>query len=193
MSSSKNKDIIILIFILLLIIIIIIIILLIIVIIIIIYYYYYYYHYYYYCPLPFRKKKRGYIVFDFPWCSFRDAWFRVCSTCERNSSYSFRPIFLKFYRCFNHNPKIHMWRWSGGAKVSCVSRHRCVQLILAYSWARPAILVAGKRRKGMFLFLWFLYFHSCSSFFPVPLFHLFYYLFCLFSPFLWETTQNDKG
>ena len=49
--------------------------------------------------------------------------------------------------------------------------------ILAYSWARPAILVAGKDR-GMFLFLLFLHFHSCSSFFPVPLFHLFY----LFSP-----------
>ena len=36
-----------------------------------------------------------------------------------------------------------------------------------------------------------LHFHSCSSFFTVPLFHLFYYLFYFFSPFLWETTQND--
>ena len=63
-----------------------------------------------------------------------------------------------------------------------------VQLILAYSWARPAILVVGKGRGGMFLLLLFLYFHSCSSFFPVPLFHLFYYLF---SPFLWEMAQND--
>ena len=35
-------------------------------------------------------------------------------------------------------------RWSGGAKVSCILCHRGVQLILAYSWARPAILVAGK-------------------------------------------------
>ena len=60
------------------------------------------------------------------------------------------------------------------------------QLILAYSWARPAILVAGKGRGGMFLFLLFLHFHFCSSFFPVPLFHLFYYLF---SPFLWEMTK----
>ena len=66
-----------------------------------------------------------------------------------------------------------------------------IQLILAYSWARPVNLVAGKGRGGMFLFFPFLHFHSCSSFFPVPLFHLFYYLFCLFSPFLWETTQND--
>ena len=32
----------------------------------------------------------------------------------------------------------------------------------------------------MFLFLLFLHFHSCSSFFPVPLFHLFCYLFCRF-------------
>ena len=83
------------------------------------------------------------------------------------------------------------WGWSGGAKVSCILCHRGVQLILAYSWARPAILVAGKGREVMFLFLLFLHFHSCSSFFPVPLFHLFCYLFCLFSPFLWETTQND--
>ena len=73
--------------------------------------------------------------------------------------------------------------------VSFVARG--VQLILADSWARPAILVAGKGREVMFLFLLFLHFHSCFSFFPVPPFHLFCYLFCLFSPFLWETTQND--
>ena len=81
--------------------------------------------------------------------------------------------------------------WSGGPKVLCISRHRGVQLILAYSWARPAILLAGKGRGRMFLFRLFHHFHSCSSFFPVPLFHLFYYLLYLFSPFLWETTQND--
>ena len=81
--------------------------------------------------------------------------------------------------------------WSGGAKVLCILHHWGVQLILAYSWARPAILVVGKGRGGMFLFLLFLHFHSCSSFFPVPLFHLLYSLFYLFSPFLWETTQND--
>ena len=69
--------------------------------------------------------------------------------------------------------------------------HQGIQLILACSWARPAILVAGKGRGEMFLFLLFLHFHSCSSSFLVPLFHLFYCLFCFFSPFLWETTQND--
>ena len=53
--------------------------------------------------------------------------------------------------------------WSGGAKVS-ILRPRGVQLILAYSWARPAILVAGKGSGGMFLFLLFLY-----VFIPVPL------------------------
>ena len=83
------------------------------------------------------------------------------------------------------------WWWSGGAKVLCILHHRGVQLILAYSWTRPAILVVGKGRGGMFLFLLFLHFHSCSSFYPVPLFHLLYSLFYLFSPFLWETTQND--
>ena len=81
--------------------------------------------------------------------------------------------------------------WSGGANVLCILYHWGVQLILAYSWARPAILVVGKGRGGMFLFLLFLHFHSCSSFFPVPLFHLLYSLFYLFSPFLWEMTQND--
>ena len=45
------------------------------------------------------------------------------------------------------------WGWLGGAKVLCISRHRGVQLILAYSWARPAILVAGKGRGGMFFIL----------------------------------------
>ena len=81
--------------------------------------------------------------------------------------------------------------WSGGAKVLCILHHWGVQLILAYIWARPAILVVDKSRGGMFLFLLFLHFHSYSSFFPVPLFHLLYSLFYLFSPFLWETTQND--
>ena len=36
-------------------------------------------------------------------------------------------------------------------KVSCILRHGGVQLRLAYSWARPAILVVGKGRWGMFL------------------------------------------
>ena len=85
----------------------------------------------------------------------------------------------------------YIWGWLGGAKVLCILHHWGVQLILAYSWARPAVLVVGKDRGGMFLFLLFLHFHSCSSFFPVPLFHLLYSLFYLFSPFLWETTQND--
>ena len=66
------------------------------------------------------------------------------------------------------------------------------QMILACSWARPAILVAGKGRRGMFLFLLFLHFHSCSPFFPVPLFHfLSSSISSIFSPFLLETTQND--
>ena len=72
-------------------------------------------------------------------------------------------------------------------KVLCILRHRGIQLILAYSWARLANLVAG--RGECFLFLLLLPFHSCSCFFPVgPLFHLLCYLFY---PFLWEMTQND--
>ena len=49
-----------------------------------------------------------------------------------------------------------------GMSILLALRQRSVQLILAYSWARPAILVAGKGRGGMFLVLLFLYFHSCS-------------------------------
>ena len=69
-------------------------------------------------------------------------------------------------------------------KVLCILHHWGVQLILAYSWARPAILVVGKGIGGMFLFLLFLHFLSCSSFFPVPLFHLLYSLSSIsFLPF----------
>ena len=41
----------------------------------------------------------------------------------------------------------------------------------------------------MFLFLLFLHFHSCSSFFPVPLFHLLYSLLSLFSLSLGDDTK----
>ena len=79
--------------------------------------------------------------------------------------------------------------WSGGAKVSCILRHQGVQLILAYSWARPAILVAGKGRWGIFLFFLFLHFHSCS-FLPCPsLSSLLLSLLSLFSLSLGEDTK----
>ena len=97
-------------------------------------------------------------------------------------------ILIKKYWYTEDKFSLFLWGWLGGGKVSCILRHRGVQLILAYSLARPVILVVGKGRGGMFLFLPF---HSCSSFFPLPLFHLFYYFFYLFSPCPWETTQND--
>ena len=56
---------------------------------------------------------------------------------------------------------------NGEAKVSCILLHRGVQLILAYSWTRPAVLAAGKGRGGFFLFLLFLHCHS-FSFLPCP-------------------------
>ena len=64
-------------------------------------------------------------------------------------------------------------------KVSCSFFDRGAELILVYSWARPAVLAAGKGRGGMLLFLLFLPFLLFSFFFPIALFHL------------WETTQND--
>ena len=49
------------------------------------------------------------------------------------------------------------WGWSGVAKVSYILHQWGVQLILAGSWARPAILVSGKGkgRGGMFYFFCF--------------------------------------
>ena len=44
----------------------------------------------------------------------------------------------------------HFGVWSSVVKVSCILHHQCVQLLLAYSWARPAILVAGKGSGWMF-------------------------------------------
>ena len=53
------------------------------------------------------------------------------------------------------------------AKMSYILRHRGVQLILAYSWTRPAILVAGKDRGECFHFFCFF------TFIPIPLSSLF--------------------
>ena len=64
---------------------------------------------------------------------------------------------------FTHLGQISLVGWLGGAKVSFILRHRGAQLILAYSWARPAILVAGKGRGGCF------YFFCFFTFIPVPL------------------------
>ena len=83
--------------------------------------------------------------------------------------------------------------WSGGAKVLCIVRHRDTQLILAYSWARPAILVAGMGRGGMFLFLLFLHFHSCFSFFHFSLLSLVLSLLALFSLSLGDDKMIHKG
>ena len=33
--------------------------------------------------------------------------------------------------------------WEVGAKVSSILHHQGIQLILAYSWGRPVILVVG--------------------------------------------------
>ena len=69
--------------------------------------------------------------------------------------------FMENWRKLCHNDIYHQilllnhssgyWGWSGGAKVSCILCHWGVQLILAYSWARPAILVAGKGRRNVFI------------------------------------------
>ena len=67
--------------------------------------------------------------------------------------------------------------WLGEAKVSCSFCHRGAHLILAYSWAKHAVLAARNGRGGVLLFLLFLHFHSFSSFFPISFFHLLFYFF----------------
>ena len=63
-----------------------------------------------------------------------------------------------------------------------------VKLILAYSWARPAILAAGIGRGRMFFFS-SVSVTSFTSFSPVPLFTS---TISSISPhFIWEMTQND--
>ena len=76
--------------------------------------------------------------------------------------------------------------WLGEAKVSCTLRHQGVQLILAYSAPRPAVLAADKGGGGVggggavcVSSLSFIFISPLSH-----LFHLLYYLFYLSSPFL---------
>ena len=48
--------------------------------------------------------------------------------------------------------------WLGEAKVSCILRYRGAHLILAYIWARPAILTVDMSRGEMFVVLFFFFF-----------------------------------
>ena len=64
------------------------------------------------------------------------------------------------------NKTWHFLRVVGYGEGVWILRHWGDQLILAYSLTRPAILVAGKGRGGMFLFFCFF------TFIPVPLYSL---------------------
>ena len=62
--------------------------------------------------------------------------------------------------------------------------HQGVQLISVYSWARPAIFVAGKGVGECYFFCIF----TCMPLFPIPLISS--NIAFLFS--LWEMTWNDS-
>ena len=62
---------------------------------------------------------------------------------------------LSPFHCLNLKNVERDFKHQIGAKVSCILRHRGVKLRLAYSWARPAILAAGKGREGVFFFFCF--------------------------------------
>ena len=70
----------------------------------------------------------------------------ICHARGKNSNSS-----LLYFRVISH----FQWGWSGVVKVSAILCHQGVQLILAYSWARLAILVAGNGRGGCFYFFCF--------------------------------------
>ena len=78
---------------------------------------------------------------------------------------------------------------SGVAKASCILRHWGVQLILAYNWARPAILVAVKGRGRMFYFFCFFTF-ILILFLPCP--SLSSPLLSLLTPFSLSLGDNTK-
>ena len=57
-------------------------------------------------------------------------------------------------------PKYLVRQTVGGGRVVCILRQRDVQLILAYSWAKPAILVAVRVEGASFYFFCFFTFIS---------------------------------
>ena len=122
----------------------------------------------------------------FPWKIKKMAVFhRKRMNCNRVSYHIYHKYWDRQASANSVDPEqMHLIR-----ATSCVLCHWGVQLILAYSWARPAILVAGKGRGGVFLFLLFLHFHSFSSFFPVPLSSHLLSLLSLFSLPLGDDTK----
>ena len=46
--------------------------------------------------------------------------------------------------------------WLDETKVSCILRYQGAQLILAYIWARPVVLSAGKGTRGCYYFFCFI-------------------------------------
>ena len=65
------------------------------------------------------------------------------------------------WQIYDYHFSLGVVGWCDG--VVYVTSPVCVHLILVYSWARPAILVAGKGRGGCF------YFFCFFTFIPVPL------------------------
>ena len=94
-----------------------------------------------------------------------------------------------------HDVYIRSRGWLGEARVSCILRQRGVQLRLAHSWTRPAILVAGKDR-GVIFFYFFCFFTfipvSLSSL-SISLYLLFLSLLSLFSLPLGDDTNDLQG
>ena len=126
-----------------------------------------------------------------PWIFDRNNFSYFRSTSHSNSSYEVWSQLAFWFRRF----KIDFQDGSLGGGWVGQSGAKChvsyVQLILAYSWARPANLVAGKGRWERFLFLLFLHFHS-FSFLPCPSLSSPLSLLSLFSLSLGDNTKWPK-
>ena len=86
-------------------------------------------------------------------------WWENCQVSPASLDIQLTKMWLLYDPLF----LTHISGWSGVAKVSRILRHRGGLLILAYSWARLAILVPGKGRGECF------YFFCFFPFIPVPL------------------------
>ena len=108
--------------------------------------------------------KSGLGLFFFPYRTTNSFWIFVrIASVRRFKQISKIYVSLKYW----------IRGWSGGAKVLCVLHHQGDQLILAYSWTRPAIFVAGKGRGGMFFYFFCFFTLIPASLSSLSLFFIF--------------------
>ena len=86
--------------------------------------------------------------------------------------------FHKFNSWIREFTKLYLWSWICDVEIAN-SWNWNRGFVKLKPWINVVEMSLPVFRRNV-LFLLFLYFHSCSSFFPIPLFYLFYYLFYVF-------------